>query len=109
MSEDNAPDVAAIAGRLSPEALMLAYAWFSFGRKATVTSSPPHAMMNARKAEIDELLSYGLITIEHDHDRRIGRDNYIIRGTEAIFELNHSERSKEMILRHLMEKNDAQG
>jgi hypothetical protein len=84
---------------LSDDAILLAFGWFSFGAKATVTSSPPHANMRANQDAIDELLAANLIT--HEHEQRHGLDRHHFKGTSGIKDLLGSERAKAVLTRAL--------
>lgn len=65
---------------LSDAAKELAGAWFSFGPKATINISPPHANLRANKAALDELVEAGLVTHEHEAER----DIHTFKGTADI-------------------------
>jgi hypothetical protein len=80
---------------LSDEAIILAFGWFSFGAKASVTSHPPHANMKANQAALDELLAAGLIT--HEHEQRPGIDRHHFRGSTALTGLLETKRAKAVL------------
>jgi hypothetical protein len=91
---------------LSDDAIKLAFGWFSFGSKATVTSNPPHANMGANRAALDELLAAKLIT--HEHETHYGADRHIFKGTKAIGELLQTERAKSVLLAALAHPNPSE-
>jgi len=90
-------DLDTLAAGLSDEAIIIGFGWFSFGSKASVTSSPPHANMQARQAGLDELLAAGLITHEHEYHKRHGIDRHHFKGTRAIMDLFGTERAKAVL------------
>jgi hypothetical protein len=86
-----------VAARLSDEAILVAFGWFSFGSKASVTSNPPHANMKARQAALDELLAANLITHEHESEPRYRIDRHHFRGTQAVMDLFGTKRGKAVL------------
>ena len=93
MSEESTFD----ASTLSDEAIIVAFGWFSFGAKATVTSHPPHANMIARQAALDELLAANLITHERETNRRLKIDRHIFRGTWAVMDMFRHPHAKAVL------------
>lgn len=92
-------------GRISDAAIIVAFGWFSFGAKATVTSRPPHANMKARQGEPDELVAAGLITHEHVTSK-YGHDDHIFKGTKALQDLMFSDHAKAVLKATLETRND---
>ena len=82
---------------LSDEAIIVAFGWFSFGEKATVTSNPPHGNMKARQAALDELIAADLITHEHETHKRYGIDRHHFKGTRALSEMLATDRAKAVL------------
>jgi hypothetical protein len=90
---------------LSDEAIIVAFGWFSFGAKASVTSNPPHASMKDRQAALDELLAAELITHEHEHHKRHGIDRHHFKGTWALQDMLQTEHAKGVLKKALGERN----
>lgn len=86
-----------IAAKLSDEAIIVAFGWFSFGSKASVTSNPPHANMQSRQAALDELLALDLITHEHEQHKRYQIDRHHFKGTSEVMSLFGTERAKAVL------------
>jgi len=87
----------ALAESLSDEAIIVGFGWFSFGAKASVTSNPPHANMQARQAALDELLAAGLITHEHEYHKRYRIDRHHFKGTRELQEVFSTERAQTVL------------
>jgi hypothetical protein len=83
--------------QVSDDAIVLAFGWFSFGAKASVTSSPPHANMAANRAALDELLAAKLITHEHEYHKRFDIDRHHFKGTAGIRDLLQTEHAKAVL------------
>lgn len=92
-----------IARALSDETIAVAFGWFSFGSKASVTSNPPHANMKARQVQLDELLAADLITHEHESEPKYGIDRHHFKGTPALSDVLFTDHAKS-VLQNLLEK-----
>jgi hypothetical protein len=90
-----------MTANLSDEAIIVAFGWFSFGAKASVTSSPPHANMKARQPALDELLAAKLITHEHESEPRYKIDRHHFHGTHELMDMLSTKHAKAVISRAL--------
>lgn len=95
--ETDKAEADAIARRLDDETIVVAFGWFSFGAKASVTSNPPHANMKARQPALDQLLAEKLITHEHEADKRLGIDRHHFKGTWRLMDVLHSEHGQAVL------------
>lgn len=97
-------EIETLAKGLTDEAIIVAFGWFSFGAKASVTSNPPHANMKARQSALDELIAADLITHEHESvpKRRIDRHHF--KGTWCVMEMLGTERAKAVLLAALEQR-----
>lgn len=95
-----------VAEALSDEAIIVAFGWFSFGAKASVTSNPPHANMKARQAALDELLDAKLIAHEHENRPRYGIDRHHFKGTWDLTDMLSTERANAVLKTALEGRHD---
>jgi hypothetical protein len=93
---------------LSDDAILVAFGWFSFGAKASVTSNPPHANMKARQPALDELLAANLITHEHEFHKRHRIDRHHFKGTWEIMDMLNSAHAKEVLTAALHARNPSE-
>lgn len=109
MTEAEVQAATEAAAKLSDEAIIVAFGWFSFGAKASVTSSPPHANMESRQAALDELLSLGLITHEHEYHKRHKIDRRHFKGTPEIGSVLGTARARAILKAVLNTPNTSDG
>lgn len=69
---------------LSPAARSMCVKWFSFGEKATLTSSKPHAYVLENRAVFDEMIEKKVITVQ-----QIDKTTFEYRGSPTTMDIAH--------------------